>query len=144
MNTPGLPRPWRVLIVDDQPLIRYGVRELLQDQELLEWCGEADSVHGALAELETSQPDLVITDISLKDGGGFALVEAVRDHHPSVATLVWSMYDEKSFAESALRAGAGGYVSKAASGAELVQTALDILAGRAGAGTSSSATSDAR
>lgn len=140
MNTPGPPRPWRVLIVDAQPLIRYGVRELLQDQELLEWCGEADSVHGALAELESSQPDLVITDISLKDGGGLALVAIIRDHHPSVATLVWSMHDEKFFAERAFRAGAQGYVSKATSGAELLQTAHAILAGRARAGTSSSAT----
>lgn len=144
VRTPEPSRPWRVLIVDDQALIRYGIRELLRDEVLLEWCGEADSVDGALAKLGSSQPDLVITDLSLKGGGGLALVEAIRDHCPSVATLVWSMYDEKAFAASALRAGAGGYVSKAASGAELVQTALDILAGRAGAGASSSATSDAR
>jgi DNA-binding NarL/FixJ family response regulator len=120
----------RIQIVDDHPLMRHGVRELFERQDGMEVCGEADSVAGALDELEASKPDLLIVDISLKDGSGLALVEKVRDIDPSVATLVWSMHDEDLFAERALRAGAMGYVSKAASTSELVQAVRDVLAGK--------------
>ena len=133
MNASGSSAPsrrWRMLIVDDHPLMRHGVRELFESQAEMEVCGEADSVQGALVELEACRPDLVIVDISLKDGSGLALVEKVRDIDPSVATLVWSMHDEDLFAERALRAGAMGYISKAASAAELVQAARDVLAGK--------------
>jgi DNA-binding NarL/FixJ family response regulator len=123
-------RPWRILVVDDHPLMRHGVRELLERQEGLEVCGEADSVADALAGLESSNPDLVIVDISLRDGSGLELVEKLRDRDPSIATLAWSMHDEDLFAERALRAGAMGYVSKAASAGEMVQAARDVLSGK--------------
>lgn len=123
-------RPWRILVVDDHPLMRNGVRELLQRQEGLEVCGEADSVADALAGLESSNPDLVIVDISLRDGSGLDLVEKIRDRDPSVATLAWSMHDEGLFAERALRAGAMGYVSKAASAGEMLQATRDVLSGK--------------
>jgi DNA-binding NarL/FixJ family response regulator len=119
-----------VLVVDDHPLMRHGVSEILGRENDLEICGEAESVDGALAQLETSGPDLVIVDISLKDGNGLALVEAIRERDPSVATLAWSMHDEELFAERALRAGAMGYVNKGASAQQLVQAARDVLDGK--------------
>ncbi|HSN55653.1 MAG TPA: response regulator transcription factor [Candidatus Sulfomarinibacteraceae bacterium] len=126
----GRSRCHRVMIVDDHPLMRRGLRELFEREPGLEVCGEAESVAGALDEIDGASPDLVIIDLTLKDGSGLALVEAIRDRDPSVATLIWSMHDESLFAERALRTGAMGYVSKAASADELVAAVRDVLGGR--------------
>lgn len=123
-------RRWRVLIVDDHPVMRRGLRELLQHEGDFEICGEADGHAQALELVRTSSPDLVVVDISLKDGNGLQLVERIRDSGPSVAALVWSMHDEELFAERALRVGAMGYVNKQASASEVVQAVREVLAGR--------------
>jgi DNA-binding NarL/FixJ family response regulator len=102
----------RVMIVDDHPVVRHGLRELLSHEPDLELCGEAESAEEALRIVGGLAPDLVIVDILLKGNNGIDLVKRLRALHPGVRMLVASMHDESFLAERALRAGAMGYVCK--------------------------------
>jgi DNA-binding NarL/FixJ family response regulator len=102
----------KVLIVDDHPLVRHGIRELISDEPDLEPCGEADDVESALRHLEHADPDLAVVDISLKASNGLDLVWRMHAEAPSVKTLVVSVYDDTLYAKRALRAGADGFVNK--------------------------------
>lgn len=119
-----------ILIVDDHALMRRGLRELIRPDETLSLCGEADSVETALEQLDSVRPDLVVVDLMLIDGNGLDLVETIRRRDPTISSLVWSMHDENLYAERALRAGAVGFVSKAASANELLDAIRDALNGR--------------
>src|SRR5258708_16901025 len=105
-------QPFRVFVVDDHPLVRHGLREMLAHQPELLLCGETDSAAGALELCREHAPDLVIVDISLKDTNGIELIKRLRKQSPRLKALVLSMHDEAFYAERALRAGARGYVSK--------------------------------
>ena len=89
----------RILIVDDHPLIRRGLRELLASEADLEVCGEAEDATVALRQVESLGPDLVIIDISLKKGHGLELIKQLKTHHDCIKMLVFSMHDEELFAE---------------------------------------------
>jgi DNA-binding NarL/FixJ family response regulator len=102
----------RILIVDDHPLVREGLAARLTSRPELTICGEADSVDAALALLDSTEPDLVIVDLSLRSGHGLDLIKKIRLRRPSAGILVVSAYDESLFAARALRAGALGYVNK--------------------------------
>ena len=102
----------RVMIVDDHPVVRHGLRELLSHEPDLELCGEAESAEEALRLVGGLAPDLVIVDILLKGNNGIDLVKRLRTLHPGMRMLVASMHDESFLAERALRAGAMGYVCK--------------------------------
>jgi len=130
LGAPTPARAWRVMIVDDHPLMRSGLRQLFAQHDDLEVCAEAGSVREALERIDGCEPDLVVVDVSLGDGSGLTLVEEIRQRDPSVAALVWSMHDDELFAERALRAGAMGYVNKEASASDLVTAVHDVLSGR--------------
>lgn len=102
----------RILIVDDHSVVRYGLHQLIADEPDLEICGEASGVNEALGMIESLAPNLMVVDLSLKDGSGIELIKQVKAHYPSIRLLVWSMHDEFLFAERALKAGAMGYVCK--------------------------------
>jgi DNA-binding NarL/FixJ family response regulator len=102
----------RVLIVDDHPLIRQGIRMLLERSEDLEVFGEAESAAAALEAMKTAQPDVATVDLSLRESCGLELIKDIRIRHPQVLVLVLSMKDEGFYAERALRIGARGYLSK--------------------------------
>lgn len=103
----------RVLIVDDHPIIRQGLRELIDQEPDLEVCGEAENAIEALKAIRTLNPDVALVDISLnKDMSGFDLIKDVKYQYPNLPTLVLSMHDESIFAERVLRAGGKGYVMK--------------------------------
>jgi DNA-binding NarL/FixJ family response regulator len=119
-----------VLIVDDHPLMRRGLKALFENEGGFEICGEAEGHRSALEQFDVVNADLVIVDISLKDGHGLKLVEEIRHRDPSVAVLVWSMHSDELFAERALRAGAMGYVNKEASATEVLQAVKDVVAGK--------------
>ena len=127
---PPSSRPGRILIVDDHALMRHGLRELFQHYDDLEVCGESDSIEEAVRAIDAAEPDLVIVDLTLRDGSGLALVERIHHDAPWVSTLVWSMHDAKLFAGRAQRAGAAAYVSKAAPTDELIRTVRDVLSDR--------------
>jgi len=102
----------RVLIVDDHPILRHGIAELLNREPDLEVCAEAGDRDEALAALARAPIDLAVVDISLEGVSGIDLLKLLRERHPAVRCLVLSMHDETLYAERALRAGARGYVMK--------------------------------
>ena len=102
----------RVLLVDDHPILRQGLANVLNEQPHLCVCGEAQGRTDALNAAERLQPDLAIVDLSLRTGDGIELIKDLRARLPQVLTLVLSMHDETIYAERALRAGARGYVMK--------------------------------
>lgn len=102
----------RVLIVDDHPILRHGIAQLVEREDDLDPCAEAGTVDDALAVLASQPIDLVVVDLSLNEQSGMDLIRHIRERHPQVKCLVLSMHDEKLHAERALRAGARGYVMK--------------------------------
>lgn len=116
----------RVLLVDDHPITRQGVKALVNQQLNLEVCGEADSAPQALQMVTELRPNLIILDISLPQTNGIELTKQIKALAPEVPILVVSMHDEALYAERAVRAGAMGYVMKEEAG-EKVATALQHL-----------------
>jgi DNA-binding NarL/FixJ family response regulator len=105
-------RKRRVFLVDDHPLVREGLSNLINHQDDLSVCGEAEDSGGARAGIEKTKPDVALIDISLKNESGLELVKNLESKFPNVALIVLSMHDEALYAERALRAGARGYVMK--------------------------------
>lgn len=126
----GTARPARVLIVDDHPIVRDGLRAQLAMMTDLQVCGEAEDVAGALALVQSARPDLVVVDVTLKSGSGIELVKRIRAHDPAVGIVVWSMYPEDLYAERALRAGAQGYVHKGRFTREIIDALRAVRDGR--------------
>ncbi len=124
-----LRRKRRVLIVDDHPMIRQGLRRVMDNESDLIVCAEAESVRDARTAINQSLPDVVIVDISLKQGDGMELVREVRAHHPQLPILVLSMHDELIYAERMLSAGASGYIMKQAASDQLLVAIRRVLGG---------------
>ena len=101
-----------VFIVDDHPLVREWLTNLINQQPDLVVCGESESAPEAFAAFGASKPDIAIVDISLKNSSGIELIKNLKESHPAVAVLVLSMHEESHYAGRALRAGARGYVMK--------------------------------
>jgi DNA-binding NarL/FixJ family response regulator len=123
-------RPKRILIVDDHPLVRRGLQELLMNEDSLEFCGEAADAPSALRLVEETKPDLVVIDIALKEGDGIELVKQIKALDPSILMLVSSMHDESLYGERALRAGAMGYLNKQEPTEKIVEAIHRVLSGR--------------
>jgi len=102
----------RVFLVDDHPLVREWLTNLISRQPDLIVCGEADGTASALRTLPGVTPDVAIVDLSLDGRSGLELIKDLRQLRPDVAVLVLSMHDEMSFAVRVLRAGARGYIMK--------------------------------
>jgi DNA-binding NarL/FixJ family response regulator len=120
----------KVLIVDDHPVVRYGLLQLLSSELDFEVCGEAASAQEALTLVAQRKPDVAVIDISLQGTNGIELVKQIHAMHPEARILVSSMHDEKLLAERALRAGASGYVNKQVAMTEMVGAIRRILSGR--------------
>lgn len=102
----------RVLIVDDHPVVREGVRHALKDADDLVVCGEADAAVDMRAAVEQMKPDILVCDISLGRVDGIQLLRYLRSHYPSLPVLVLSALDEAIYAERMLALGACGYIMK--------------------------------
>ena len=113
----------RLLIVDDHPLVRSGIRSILQLEPDLEICGEAENQEQALEIVEREQPDLVLVDITLKNSSGLTLLKELQARYPNILTLAVSMHDEYTYAVRCLKAGAKGYIMKQA-GTERIRDAI--------------------
>jgi DNA-binding NarL/FixJ family response regulator len=120
----------RVLIVDDHPVVRYGLLQMLSNEPDFEVCGEAASAQEALSLVDQRKPDIAVVDISLKGTNGIELVKQIHAMHPEARILVSSMHDEKLFAERALRAGANGYINKQVAITEMVDAIRRVLSGK--------------
>lgn len=121
---------YRILIVDDHPMVRQGLRQIIEQQWDLAVCGEAEDVLGALREAERSRPDLAIVDLTLKDGSGLDLVKRLRSRRPRVASLVFSMHEEAVFSDRARLAGARGYLVKQEASEHIIEAIRRIKSGR--------------
>jgi DNA-binding NarL/FixJ family response regulator len=104
--------PAQVLIVDDHPLMRDGLVELISGETDVAVCGEADSAASALAAIDALNPDIVVLDLTLGADDGVALVATIHERSPALPILVLSMHDETLYAERLLGLGARGYVMK--------------------------------
>ncbi len=102
----------KILIVDDHPLLRVGLGRVIDQQEDMAICGEADDGPSGLAAVEKYKPDVAIVDISLESGTGLDLIRDIQAHHPEIPVLALSVHHENLYAERAMRAGAKGYVMK--------------------------------
>src|SRR5437016_7284703 len=112
MNSKPIGPKRRVFLIDDHPLVREGLTNLINGQDDLMVCGEAEDSAGAMAGIARSRQDVALIDISLKNESGLELVKNLDSQFPLVALIVLSMHDEALYAERALRAGARGYVMK--------------------------------
>jgi DNA-binding NarL/FixJ family response regulator len=101
-----------IFIVEDHPVTRDGLIQLINYQNDLRVCGFAGTVAKAMGGVADAEPDLVMVDISLPDGHGIELVKNLKAHYPQAGILVLSMHDEGLYAERAFRAGASGYIMK--------------------------------
>lgn len=110
---PDCKKPIRkVFIVDDHPIVRQGLRMLIEQDHEFTICGESDTAQDTIHQLLTHTPDILLTDISLKESNGLELVKDIRQQNPNLPILVFSIHDESIYAERALSAGANGYVMK--------------------------------
>lgn len=125
----GSGRKTRVFLVDDHPLMRQGVAQLINAQTDMEVCGEAEDAHSALRGMEKTKPDAAIIDISLKGSNGIELIKNLKAIYKFLPILVLSMHDEGIYAQRVLRAGALGYVMKQDAAEKVVTALRRILSG---------------
>jgi len=118
-----------VLIVDDHPIVRQGLAQLIDQETDLQVCGQAEDAHEAMQAIGTLHPDMVIVDISLKDTSGMELIKDLKVQHPDLPVLTLSMHDEAVYGERALRAGAKGYIMKQEATEKVVTAIRRVLAG---------------
>ncbi len=120
----------RILILDDHPITRYGLIQLIDREPDLHVCGDAESTPQALAAMKLARPDLVLADITMPGRSGLEFIKDVRIQFPDVAVLVMSMHDENLYAERALRAGARGYIMKNEGGGRILEAIRQVLQGQ--------------
>ena len=125
MNRP----PVRLLLVDDHPLVRDGLRARLGAVPGFEVAGEAGTAAEALAQVDTLQPQIVLMDVGMKEVNGIDLTALLLERHPALQVLMLSMYDNPEYVQRALQAGARGYVLKDAPAAEIVAAIEAVAAG---------------
>jgi DNA-binding NarL/FixJ family response regulator len=119
----------RVVIVDDHPIVRQGLAQLISQESDLEVVGEADDAEAALSALDRLSPDAVMVDIVLKDSSGIDLIREIKARRPDARVLVVSMHDEAVYAERAIRAGAHGYIMKQEATNDVLIALRKVLAG---------------
>lgn len=116
----------KVLLVDDHPLVREGLKARLSAAPGIEVVGEAGNATEAFAIVEQAQPDLVLMDVGMKDVNGIELTADLLKRHPRLWVLMLSMYDNPEYVHRALQAGARGYVLKDAPSQEIL-TAIEVI-----------------
>ncbi len=119
-----------VFLVDDHPLVREWLTNLINAQADLAVCGEAESGPEAMRAIAKLRPDIAIVDISLKDSSGLELIKDLRQSCPQTAVLVLSMHEELHYAERALRAGARGYIVKRETTRKVITALRAVLEGK--------------
>ena len=130
MSAVNLKQKSKVFLVDDHPLVREWLTNLINQQSDLVVCGETDNAPQAIQAIAASKPDVVIIDISLQNSSGIELIKDLKERQPEVAPLVLSMHDESLYAERALRAGARGYIMKRESTRNVITAIRRVLEGK--------------
>jgi DNA-binding NarL/FixJ family response regulator len=119
----------RIFLVDDHPMMRQGIAQLIAEEKDLVVCGEAEDAPEALSRIEELKPDLAVVDITLRSTNGLELIKDLRLRVPATMILVISMHDESLYAERVLRAGGRGYIMKQEGGKKLMEAIRHVLAG---------------
>ena len=122
--------PLRIMIVDDHPIVRKGLTELINHEHDMTVCGESDTVAGALERMLADPPDVAIVDLSLGMESGVQLVKTLDASLPNVRVLILSMHDETLHAERALAAGARGYIMKQEAMPNLITAIRTVASGK--------------
>src|ERR1019366_5340321 len=117
-------------LVDDHPLVREWLANLIHQQPDLVVCGEAETAPAALEAIGLKKPDVAIVDLSVKKSSGLELIKSLLECHPQVLVLVLSMHDELHYAERALRAGARGYIMKQETATKVVEAIRRVIEGK--------------
>ncbi len=120
----------RILIIDDHPMMRQGLAQLIGAEADLTVCGESENAGQALDAIRAVEPDLVLADISLPDKSGLELIKDFQSVRPGLPVLVISMHDESLYAERVLRAGGRGYIMKQEGGKKLMEAIRQVLDGQ--------------
>jgi DNA-binding NarL/FixJ family response regulator len=119
----------RVFVVDDHPIVRIGLKRVIESEADLECCGEATSAAEALDRLRSVQADLVLVDVSLPGANGIELIKNIRAEHEKLPIMVLSVHDEGQYAMRSLRAGANGYLMKKEAADQLAPALRRVLRG---------------
>jgi len=117
-----------ILIVDDHPIVRHGLMQLIDQESDLHVCAEAESAQTALDAIDKHKPDIALVDLSIKGSNGIELIKSIKAHH-NVPVLVVSIHDEALYAERALRAGAKGYIMKQEATEKMLTAIRRVLSG---------------
>jgi DNA-binding NarL/FixJ family response regulator len=118
-----------ILLVDDHPIVRQGLAQMIDHEKDLAVCGTAEDPKDALEKVATFQPDLVVLDISLRGGNGIEVLKNIKVRYPKMLVLMLSMHDESLYAIRALRAGASGYVMKQEATEKVLTAIRQVLNG---------------
>ena len=121
---------YRIVLVDDHPIVRDGLIQMMSQQDGLTVCGEASSAEEALKVIEEVKPDLAIVDIFLEGANGIELTKILHAQDASLTILILSMHDEALYAERAIRAGAMGYVMKHEASRTIVDAIHSVMSGK--------------
>ncbi len=119
-----------IFIVEDHPLFREGIAQIINSEEDLHVCGHAPDASSAMAQIEKMRPDLVIVDITLKDSSGIELTRDITRVYDDMPVLVLSMHDERIFADRVLKVGARGYITKEESTDNVIKAIRRVLSGK--------------
>jgi DNA-binding NarL/FixJ family response regulator len=122
-------KKFRVLLIDDHPIVRQGLALLIDREADLSVCGEAEGAHSAFHAIATLRPDIVLLDISLNGPDGLDVLKEIRMKTGSLPVLILSMHDESIYAERAMRAGANGYIMKQEATGKVLVAIRRILQG---------------
>lgn len=112
LNKTNGPKPTRVFIVDDHPVVRLGLRQLLAQETDIEVCGEAETVEGAIEQLDAIRPEVAIVDLALPDANGIELIKYLKRYWIGIRIIVVSTYPETAYGSLARQAGADVYINK--------------------------------
>jgi len=120
----------KIIIVDDHPIVRQGLENLINQKNDLVVCDQAENAHQAMKAISARHPDLIIVDISLKEKNGLELIKDIRVRYPSLPILALSMHDETLYAERVIRAGARGYIMKQQATENIAKAIRKVLSGQ--------------
>ncbi|HEY2587523.1 MAG TPA: response regulator transcription factor [Tepidisphaeraceae bacterium] len=126
---PGDAGKRRVFVVDDHPIVRQGLVQLINSEPDLTVTGQGEDAYEALRAIKQEKPDLCLVDVSLKNSDGIELLKELKAQDPDLAVLILSMHDESLYAERALRAGARGYIMKQEAPEVLLSAIRKVLGG---------------
>ncbi len=120
----------RLFIADDHPLVRKGLKEILQDEGDLKVIGEAANEQELLDGVEKTRPDVLITDLSMPGNGTLSVLSEIKHYHPRLPVLVLTMHPEERFAVRALKSGASGYLTKDTTPEEIIKAVRTLSQGK--------------